>query len=227
MNRIVTLAAVCLTSLAAGLGAHLGPPMICVEIDAGNLPGMPADASAKPSPAKTVDATLAFLGKEPSILAHMEAIRRAAMIIGTGHENTRLIAGLSLRALDTDAPAQSPALFDLAYYIGCLNQYGADLGVDLSSVDGVRGYGLMKRALANATGDQVAAMHFGAALMTHPVMRSGMQNPEKPGMGTDIYDQHLRKAVQGAPSGSLLDKNLIAHFQRWGGSIEAVRTAAK
>ena len=73
-------------------------------------------------------------------------------------------------------------------------------------------------ALAEKNKDGEAfAMHFGAALMMHPAMRSG-------GSGrSEEYTRHLKVAAQGAAPGSLLDKNICRHVANWGGSMADLR----
>jgi hypothetical protein len=230
MNRLLTLSALIAAGFAGGMGLLMGPPMICNPVECGEVANLPTDKPGKGEAAKALANLPGFLSQEKSILAHMEALRRAAIVMQGDEDSTaRLVATLACRTLNADAAGDKSAgaWFDIAFFIGCLNQLrSADTVGGVAEVNGVRGYGYMKKALELAPSN--GEMQFGAALMVHPVMRSRDHfNPSNPGLGDDMYDQHLRLAVAGAKPGSLLEKNLKAHFQRWGGSFDAVKTAAK
>ena len=232
MNRVLTLSALIAATFAASLAGGLGPPMICNEIDCGRVVNLPNDKPGKGEAAKIIASLPAFLTEERSILAHMEALRRASIVIqGDADANVRLLAALAYRTLNAEAADEknAAAWFDLAFFVGCENQMGGDGSPRaIAESNGVRGYGYMKKALSLAKGESAGEMEFGAALMVHPVMRDRDHHvPSNPGLGDDIYDQHLRRAVAAAKPGSLLEKNLQTQFQRWGGSFAAVKAAAK
>ena len=73
------------------------------------------------------------------------------------------------------------------------------------------GYPIVQRAIALAGGD--AGMEFAATVITVHPRRSS-------------HEDHLRKALAGADKGSLLERNLLDHFDHRGKTIAALRTSA-
>ncbi len=229
MIRVLPLSALCvLLILTAGWGLRPGPPMICDRVECGDVTNLPPDKPGKGEAEKLLASLPSFLKESTSILAHMEALRRAAIVLqGHADAEMKLLAALACRALNTEASGKGDAAawFDLAFFIGCQNQIGRldDDGV-IDTEEGVRGFGYMKKALVLAPDS--GEMQYGAALMMHPAMRSrDHAMPANPGLGKDVYDQHLRKAASMAGPGSMLEKNLRTHITRWGGNYDAVKRA--
>lgn len=232
MNRFITLSTLVAAGFAGGMGLFMGPPMICNSVECGEVANLPPEKPGKGEAAKVLATLPGFLADQKSMLTHMEALRRAAIVMqGDADSTTRLFAALAERTLNTESTDQPNAApwFDLAFFIGCLNQLGSDdLPKGIAESEGVRGYAYMKKALSLVDAGSSGEMEFGAALMVHPVMRSRSRHvPSNPGLGTDIYDRHLRTAVSLAAPGSLLETNLKQHLKAWNGSFDAVKTAAK
>ncbi len=106
--------------LVAGLlaveAAVAGPPLICHPVDIGEATSLPWGSGAFAqrrdySPRQVVDDTLALLAKEPSVLVHMETLRRAALYTDRDSDiSVGLLAGLMARALNSEAAGTSDAL---------------------------------------------------------------------------------------------------------------------
>ena len=223
--------------------APLGPPMVCHEVlikDAKSLPWEGGRGGGIPNyKADTLPAdTVALLIKERGTLVRMETLRRAAVYLSyqdramaehlawelIGRRSDWLMFGESSGKLD---PA---AWFDVAYFVGCLNQVGMSDGFKLGESNGIPGYLYMEKAFEQAkkidlSADRLAEMHFGAAVMTHPAMRNAEYN-YVPGTRKDIYDDHVLAALKGTQGNELLELNLAAHLKNFGGSIEDVRKVA-
>lgn len=237
---IVLGAALGLGALGAGAAAELmGPPLICHSINIGENKSLPWESGAmstkKGYNAKNlVKDVNALLATTTDVIVRMETLRRAAIY---AHENANvsweLLGSLALRALDTDAGTTDGALalFDTGFTIAVLQQLDSSMVDRAGTADGVPGYAYVSRAIDGARKakyPQVAAMEYGAAIMTLPEMRHGVKRAKDgAGTGDDIYDAHIRAAALGAQSGSLLETNLAAHLSNWGGSLEKARAAAK
>lgn len=244
MRRSLIVASIGLcVALGAAAAAALGPPIACHPVAIEKGAALPWDQGGKPTRKNvTLDSIVkdfeAAVRDQPGVLVRMEALRRAAAFInGHGNERSRqqavalLFGAIAAKALDGEAAGKpdAKAWFDAGFLVQCCAQSGTPLQFGAGIAETVAGYAYVKRGveLARASKDErVAEMEFGAALMTHPVMRKGSRKGE-PGVGGDIYDAHLRAAVAGAESGSLLEQNLEAHLANWGGSLDRVRAQAR
>jgi hypothetical protein len=233
-------AALLLGAVGAGLAAEFrGPPLICHSITIGENKSLPWEGGAMSTkkgydPKHLVKDVSALLGTTPDVVVRMETLRRAAIYAREdGNVAWELLGGLALRALDADAGSTEGALalFDTGFTIAVLQQLDSSMVGRAGVRSDVPGYAYVARALdgaRKANSPQVAAMEYGAALMTLPEMRHGATRAnDGAGTGDDIYDAHIRAAAAGAQPGSLLETNLAAHLSNWGGSLEKARAAAK
>lgn len=207
MKRRVLLSVTAAALAAAGAiggvmtAPSMGPPMICHPIDVGGAPTI-AERGA------SVKDVLAALDKAESTLVRMEVLRRASVAAESGGvKASGLLHALMARAMDASAAGKkervATAYFDAAYLIGCLRQYGDEVGKGMGVTDGVDGYAWMKHAIAQGTD---TSMHFGAALLVHPAMHRGMGK---------AYREHMASARAGAAAGSLVAKNIETHSAAW------------
>jgi hypothetical protein len=201
---VVTLAG------AAG-AAEAGPPLICHAFDAGKASLLPwASGQGWNTPDRSYDVqkltadTMRLLGPETPVLARMENMRRATIYAAQDKRvAAELLTAVLGRALTAAANDQRDAFawFDAGYLIETYRQashvYKWDMlaGTErvawtLRSEPGLDGYGFVRKALQLA-GSQ-PEMEFAASLMKD---------------GT-VSAEHRRRALTGAPAGSLLAKNL-------------------
>jgi len=198
---------VALGALLAATVAEAGPPLICHPFDAGSARLLPWASQGQNwnTPDRSYDVqrltadTLRLLTPDAPILARMENMRRATIYAS---RDQRAAAGLLVavvgRALESSARGtRDPfALFDAGYLIETYKQAGGIFGesarnaaplLELGSIDG---YALVRRALElNGNSPE---MEFAASLMKEGAVSA----------------EHRRRAVSGAPTGSLLAKNL-------------------
>lgn len=223
--------------------APFGPPMVCHEVMIGKAKSLPWDGGRGGSASgydvkKLPGDTAALLAAESSTLVRMETLRRAAVYMSyqTPAEGERLAWELIGRRggwvmLGEASGKLDPASwFDVAYFIGCLNQVGMASAPKFGEAQGVPGYMIMQKALKlakelNTGPNEMAEMQFGAAVMTHPAMRN-MEWKYDIGTKDDIYDRHILAAVKGCQGNELLETNIAAHLKNFTGSIEQVRRVA-
>jgi hypothetical protein len=184
--------------------AEAGPPLICHPFDAGSailLPWGPGPGWNSPDRSYDIQRltadTLKLLTPTTPVLARMEIMRRATIYAG----QDRRVAGALLKALLDRAKAAPPdsrdpmASFDAGYLIETYRQNEGSAGWNmLADARGVDGYGFVKTAIQLA--GQNAEMEFAASLMQQGAVAA----------------EHRRRAIAGAPAGSLLAKN-IARLQ--------------
>ncbi len=231
--------------------AMFGPPMVCHEVLIGTGKSLPWDSGSFGTdpkyditrlPADTVD----LLIKEPSALVRMETLRRAAVYLSANRAKQGAPLAWELigrRAgwvmLGEASGKRDPsAWFDVAYFIGCLNQVqmGVEVGGEVAGgfrfaeADGVPGYLFIKKAFQTAaeqnwSDKDLAEMQLGAAIMTFPAMR---HKDWDYAIGTkdDIYDKHVLAALRAARGNDLLETNIAAHLKTYGKSIDQVRKVA-
>jgi len=212
--------------------ALAGPPLICHPFDIGNARSLPwggpvwRDIDKTYSPNRLVEDTLSLLTPQTPVLVRMETLRRATVYglmpsldrtVPSSVKDSaiasellsRLKARLPASGVKSDKNASAMALFDYGYLVETYRQAGyGSLGAKLAGT--VDGYSMIVNAISLSGGDP--AMEFAAALAKHD------------GKGGHIA--HLQKAAAGAQDGSLLARNLLAHFSTMGKTIAELRTNA-
>ncbi len=201
----------------------LGAPLICHEFEIGGARSLPWErgqaTKAGYDRARLVDDVAAALETETDLVVRMETLRRATMYVGKDARLAwELVGERSLALLDQTAigSKESTAWFDVAFLVACFRQAGVDLDHRAGVADKIDGYGYFKTALERARAeknDQIGTIEFAAALAAHPVMIRGRGDEAAHAR----YRQHLDAARRGAPSGSLLEKNLATHLANWKG----------
>jgi hypothetical protein len=193
------IAAFALFGLMSGT-AEAGPPLICHPFDAGSAPLLPwGPGPSWNSPLRSYDIqrltadTLQLLTPATPVLARMEIMRRATIYAG----QDKKVAAALLKAVLDRAKAlpqdsrDSMTWFDAGYLIESYRQNEHTAGWNmLASAPGVDGYGHVRKAIQLA--GQSAEMEFAASLMTQGASAA----------------EHRRRAIAGAPEGSLLARNI-------------------
>jgi hypothetical protein len=196
--------------------AVAGPPLICRPFDTGGTRSLPWNGPAWSAVDPNYDIkhlvndTLALLTPQTPVLARMETLRRATVY--TRNDATmaeELLAKLRdrLAAIPVGSSReQAVASFDVGYLI---ETYKQAFWISANAHEGFwtfhqpnpgeDGYAAITHAIA-ATGDP--AMEFAAAV----VASDRRTHTERD------YRDHLTRAVAAAPQGSLLARNLVAHF---------------
>ena len=202
-DRLLKLAAASAVFTMMSGTAEAGPPLICHPFDAGSAALLPwGPGPGWNSPDRSYDLqrltadTLQLLTPTTPVLARMEIMRRATIYAG----QDRKVAGALLKAVLDRAKAVPEGSrdpmpgFDAGYLIESYRQNEHTAGFNMLAgaevPRGVEGYGLVKKALQLAGSN--AEMEFAASLMQQ---------------GT-VAAEHRRRAIAGAPAGSLLAKNI-------------------
>ena len=204
------------TAIALGLAAtaEAGPPLICHQFDAGNATLLPWASTGKRwnTPDRTYDIrnltadTLNLLTPDAPILARMENIRRATIYAGRDERAAAdlLTAVLARAQADAGRGRDALAWFDAGYLVETYRQAAHIYKWDMLSAAeksggrmrkepaAVDGYAMVAKALRLAPSPE---MEFAASLM-----KSGAESAS-----------HRRRAEAGAPTGSLLARNLATH----------------
>ena len=184
--------------------ALAGPLLICQPYEIGSARSLPWTPGPKgglvpdyPRQRLTAD-TLALLAPATPVIVRMETMRRATYYID-GHEaiGHELLSRLLARVIEAEArgTADPLAWFDAGYFVASLQQARHRTGYT-KVADGLDGYAWVRRALQARGSDP--DMEFAAALLQR-------ESPQRPG-------GHLPRAQAGARPGSLLEKNVLAHF---------------
>jgi hypothetical protein len=208
IRRSATGTIVALGVLLVAAAAEAGPPLICRPFDAGtNAQLLPWASRGQqwntPDPSYDIQRltadTMRLLSADAPILARMENMRRATIY---ATRDPKVAAGLLVavlaRALDANARGSrdSLALFDAGYLVESYRQAvhlpdgSRGGGTALASLGSIDGYALVRRSLE--LGGNNPEMEFAASLMKEGPLSA----------------EHRRRAVSGAPTGSLLAKNL-------------------
>jgi hypothetical protein len=184
--------------------AVAGPPLICHAFDIGNgksLPWISHDwnlAGSESYETKNLAAdTIAILDNDPTVLVHMETLRRATLFARKDPLVAKqLLVKLAARAdSSANSPAAALASFDLGYLAEAYKQW---MGQNQPNpAQGLDGYALVKKAIQLRANDP--QMEFAAALITLNGPAAGHQD-------------HAQKAIAGAKSDPLLARNLSKHF---------------
>jgi hypothetical protein len=200
-------AAVLSTLSLFAASAFAGPPLICHIYDIGNAKSLPwighnwnlSGNESYDTNNLAVD-TLSILDSDPTVLVHMETLRRAALY---GQKNPQALKQLLIKmiartyALNSNIMAASLASFDLGYFTATLAQLHwiyKDFASPAQSLDAKI---LIDEAIHLRGNDP--QMEFAAALVT-------LDGP------ADQHYAHTQKALAGAESDALLARNLSAHF---------------
>jgi hypothetical protein len=212
-DRVLKLAAGLAVFTAMSGTAEAGPPLICHPFDAGSSALLPwGSGPGWNTPDRGYDVqrltadTLRLLTPTAPVLARMENMRRATIYAG----QDRTVAAALLKAVIDRAKSARPgsndpmSWFDAGYLIETYRQNEGTARFNMladservlaefrSAPHGAEGYGFVLKALQFA--GQNPEMEFAASLMQR---------------GT-IAAEHRRRAVAGAPKGSLLAKNLAS-----------------
>jgi hypothetical protein len=185
--------------------ALAGPPLICHSFDIGDaksLPWISHDWNLSGSESyntKNLSAdTIAILDSDPVVLVHMETLRRATLYarkdsIAAKQLLTKLVARADSLA---NTPAAALASFDLGYLAETFKQWmGKD---EPNPAQGFDGYALVKKSIQFRGNDP--QMHFAAALIS-------LNGP------ADEERDFAQKAIAGAKTDALLQRNLSTHFR--------------
>ena len=194
-SRVLT--AFVLVGLTAGI-AEAGPPLICHPFDAGKATLLPwGPGTDWKSPLASYDIqkltadTLALLTPSTPVLARMEIMRRATIYAGQDKKVTAALLKALVdrtKALPQESRDAMP-WFDAGYLIESYRQYEHVAGWNMQG-DHAEGYQLVKKAIQLAGPN--AEMEFAASLMTQGASAA----------------EHRRRAIAGAPEGSLLARNI-------------------
>jgi hypothetical protein len=184
--------------------AFAGPPLICHTFDIGSTKSLPwvshswnLTGSETYDTSKLASDTLAILAADPTVLVHMETLRRATLYARKDPSAakdilTRLTA--STKNVQSGAP---PALyyFDVGYLTETYKQWLGE--TTQNPATGIDGYALVKQAIQLRGNDP--QMEFAAALLT-------LSGPAQE------HREHVQKAIAGAKADPLLARNLSSHF---------------
>ena len=215
-DRVLRLVAGVAVFAAMSGTAWAGPPLICHPFDAGSAallpwgsgPGWNTPNTSYDVQKLTAD-MLRLLTPTAPVLARMENMRRATIYAG---QDRRVAAALLKAVIDRAKSAVSGSKdpmpwFDAGYLIETYRQNEGTAKFNMladsetvlsefrSAPRGAEGYGLVLKALQFA--GQNPEMEFAAFLM--------QRGP--------VAAEHRRRAMAGAPKGSLLAKNL-ANFEQ-------------
>ena len=186
--------------------AHAGPPLICHTIEIGQANSLPwvdlnyQKGKGSYDPKNLTKDTLAILDANPSVLLHMETLRRATLYArqdsGAAKE---LLTRLHARAVgfDGESHSEAAAWFDVGYLTETYKQWFGK--GEPNPASGLDGYALVKKAIGLRGQDP--EMEFAAALIT-------LAGPESD------HRSHVQNAMMGAKSDPLLAKNLASSFNR-------------
>lgn len=201
-------AALLLALLLSASSAVAGPPLLCHSFDIGNaksLPWISHDWNLTGEETYNINNliadTIAILDSDPTVLVHMETLRRATLYSqldphATKHLLIKLIARSDAAA--QNSPAAALALFDLGYLAESLNQFHWIHKDARNPAQGVDGYALVNKAIQLRGDDR--QMEFAAAIIALSSSPSG-------------HGDHAQKAIAGAKNDPLLARNLSARFR--------------
>jgi hypothetical protein len=195
--------------LVPGL-AFAGPPLLCHPYDIGSAASLPwgqswADGMPGYDVAHLVSDTEALLGPQTPVIVRMETLRRAAIYASRdGKAASALLDRLTAKARASQKAGRPDALalLDAAYVAGALDELVAIGGVApyKEKIGGVRAAlgsanasSLIAESLAAQPNDPT--IEFAAALIASDKDHSA-------------YEEHARRAKQGASKDPLLARNL-------------------
>jgi hypothetical protein len=195
--------------------AAAGPPLLCHPFDIGAAKSLPWGGAAWSAvdPAydttRLVDDTMALLTPETPVLVRMETLRRATVYARNDPaRGGQILASLRERVggKDRSGRAYALALFDAGYLIETYKQaawISANSHEDFWKFKQPNpkedGYAQITHAIA-LTGDP--AMEFAAAVVA----------TDRRTYGETAYRDHLTRALAASAEGSLVARNVVAHF---------------
>lgn len=193
-------------AIALGLStfALAGPPMICHAINIGSAQTLPwVDLNYRKRSGdydlnNLPQDTLAILDSNPSVLVHMETLRRATIYARQDSRIAKqLILRLDARAENAGADSRSAlAWFDVGYLAETYRQWlGAGGPNPAKNLDG---YAWVVKAIGLRGSDP--EMEFAAALIT-------LSGPER------NHSEHVQRALEGGKADALLAQNLKSTFR--------------
>jgi hypothetical protein len=197
-------AALLVTLFLFAASALAGPPLVCHAFDIGNAKSLPWISHGwSLSGAETYDVnhlvsdTVAILDTDPTVLVHMETLRRATLYSEKDSMVAkRLLVTLISRADSSSGASAALANFDAGYLAEAMKQYEL-ITKSTSAAHNFDGYARIKKALElNPNSPQ---MDFAAALVT-------LDGP------TGLHNAYSQRALAGAQSDPLLARNLSTHF---------------
>lgn len=226
--------------MVAQQAALAGPPLVCHPFEIGNARSLPWSGSEWRAVNKDYDInrlvedTLQALTPKTPVLVRMETLRRATIYAVWSMNDWKVgypvkdatVANALLSRLKARVPnpgvkadkRTALALFDYGYLVESYKQASdGSKGVDRAS--GVDGYALIVKAIADRGGDP--EMEFAAAIASSDRPR-GSNSALR-----DAHLAHLRKAIAGAPEGSLLARNLVTHFSNMGKTIRELQASVE
>lgn len=228
MLRSFSMVAALLLAASLQQTALAGPPLICHPIEIGNAKSLPWAGSNWRDVKRDYDLnrltsdTLALLQPETPILARMETLRRATIYAVWAKRDSEVGITVSSNAVAEDLQAKlmerireavrsnknaSLALFDAGYLDACYKQAGYKSTVNTPSL--AEGYAMVRKGSGHLGGNN-PEIEFALAVIS--------EHPRQPS-----HQEHLRRAVEGAQEGSLLARNLVAHFGKPGQKLSALR----
>jgi hypothetical protein len=202
-------AALLLALLFSASSTIAGPPLLCHSFEIGNaksLPWISHDWNLTGQETYNINnliaATVAILDSDPTVLVHMETLRRATLYSQLDpHAAEHLIIKLMARSggAAQNSPAAALALFDLGYLAESLNQFHWIHKDAPNPAQGLDGYALVNKAIQLRSDDP--QMEFAAAIIALNAPPSGRGD-------------HAQKAIAGAKNDPLLARNLSARFHQ-------------
>lgn len=226
--RALMCAVLLLVAMLAGQQqAQAGPLLICHQYEIGNAKSLPwagnewRDVKKDYDLNRLVNDTLALLTPDAPVLARMETLRRATIYavwskvdykVGYAGNTDRVARELMERLLSRVRDAERKgsvdplALFDAGYFAESWKM------AEPKSAPQVDGYALVTKASSLRRNE--ATMEFAAALITSYADKTA-------------HRAHLQKALDGAPEGSLLARNLATHFGQRGQRVAELRATLK
>jgi hypothetical protein len=197
-------AALLVTLFLFAASALAGPPLVCHAFDIGNAKSLPWISHGwSLSGAETYDVnhlvsdTVAILDTDPTVLVHMETLRRATLYSEKDSRVAkRLLVTLISRADSSFGASAALANFDAGYLAEVMKQFEL-ITKSTSAAHNLDGYARIKKALELSPNSP--QMDFAAALVT-------LEGP------AGEHDGYSQRALAGAQSDPLLARNLSTHF---------------
>ncbi len=187
--------------------AFAGPPLVCHTYDIGNAQSLPwighnwnLTGNESYDTNNLVSDTLSILDTDPTVIVHMETLRRAALY---GQKNPQALKQLLVKMiartdeLTKNATAASLASFDLGYFTATLAQLHWIYKDFANPAQSLNAKALVDKAIQLRGNDP--QMEFAAALIT-------LDGP------AGEHNAHAQKALLGTKSDALLARNLSTHF---------------
>ena len=205
MKFKIPFLATLLICLSFATTALAGPPLLCHTFDIGDAKSLPWTShswnlsSAESYDTKNLAAdTLTILNSDPTVLVHMETLRRAALY---GQKDSVAVKQLLLKLLARSSSANGSTValadFDAGYFATTLDQLHWINKDFANPAQGMDAMSLIKKSLEQRPND--AQMNFAAALIT-------LDGP------VSNQREYAQKAIAGASSDPLLARNLSTHF---------------